>query len=132
MFMTIYCDTTGLFSEEEMNRDNCCEMEFSEETVREWFETQYYGPEMPFEEWIADYYTADDTDGLYEFALDKGETPTFGIEGKFFVCNYETGTTLFGGSYDDCRSYARDRNWTAFYEGEEYDLAIYDCEGNCA
>ena len=38
--MTIYCDTTGLFTEEECNQENLCEMDFPEKLVRGWYESR--------------------------------------------------------------------------------------------
>lgn len=131
MFVTIYCDTTNLFSENEIMKDNLCEMEFDDSTVREFYNAEG-DPNLSFEDWIKNEYTADDTWDLYQFALDKGDTPTFGVDGTFYVYDEGHRYLLFCGSYDDCRAYCRDRNWTAYIDDEEYELAVYDCEGNCA
>ena len=71
--MTVYCDTTGQYSEKEVNEDNITEMEFPKYIVKEYFEKvadadcEYES----FEEWLDDY-TADDTEELYEFAEARG------------------------------------------------------------
>ena len=82
--MTIYCDTTGLFTEEECNQENLCEMDFPEKLVRGWYESRKEEfdadidvewsigkKEHTFENWL-DSYTADGTDGLYDFCAARG------------------------------------------------------------
>ena len=81
----IYCDSTDLYTEEEIETENLCYLEFPEKIVREWYkqseqlfvsdtarELRIPESEATFEKWLADVYTADDTDGLYDFARAKG------------------------------------------------------------
>ena len=81
----IYRDSTGLFSEEECFNDNLIDMLFPEWIVEEWYkryETEFIIQcktevnEKPcFKTWYTEVYTADDTDGLYDFAVEKGFQP---------------------------------------------------------
>ena len=83
--VTLYCDTTGLFNEDEMNKDNLCELMFPKSLVEEWFyrnmdehleETAHElgldVGECTFDMWFEDVYTADDMDGFYQFAVENG------------------------------------------------------------
>jgi hypothetical protein len=81
----LYCDTTGLFNEDEIEKDNLCELRFPEKLVKDW----YYSNLVEFEEetsgelgmptefctfdlWFNDVYTADDMDGFYAFCVNNG------------------------------------------------------------
>ena len=76
--VTVYADTTGLFTEEQINWlldgpsvwGNICDILVPESIVREWYE-KYYEDDETFEEWFHEIYTCDDTDGLYEFAAKR-------------------------------------------------------------
>ena len=81
----LYCDTTGLYNEDEMSKDNLCELLFPEKIVKDWYyknvdkfseetasELSVSLEECTFDMWFEDVYTADDMDGLYEFAMDHG------------------------------------------------------------
>ena len=72
----VYADTTGLFTEEEMSQDNCCDLLFPRWMVEEWYnnfsEGFYDKEEYPFDRWYYEEYTADDTDGLYAFCVERG------------------------------------------------------------
>lgn len=83
--MCVYCDTTPWFTEEEMNRDNLCDLSFPRELVRQYYESkkqefdegtahELHIPveDATFEQWLNDVCTADDTDGLYEFCKARG------------------------------------------------------------
>lgn len=133
MFVTIYCDTTGLFSENEINGlldgrpatgnvyyGNICDMDFDEVIVRMWFEERIkaYKPTMTFERWYNDEYTAEDTDGLYNFAIERGDSPTFGVNGKFRV--FYGDSYLFMADYDECRRFCKENNW--LYMGEKLEV----------
>lgn len=133
--VTIYCDTTGLFSEAECNRDNMCDMMFEESIVEQWFEEKIsphvdYG----FEQWFTEEYTCDDTDGLYSYAVDKGSKPTFDIEGNYSVFFYRREGSvnykyiMFSGTYDECREYVRKNNWICKYDDDEYELEVEEGE----
>lgn len=126
IYVTVYADTTGLFSESECDVDNLTEMLFPEEIVRKWFDEQqeqaYIWTGYEFENWMNDY-TADDTDGLYDFAINNGYTPTFGVEAKTAVfyrddCNYKY--IVFEGTYDECRQFGKENDWE--YNGNELEI----------
>lgn len=76
----VYADTTGLYTDEECDFDNLCYIDFPENIVLDWFiQGQINGRidrELGFVKWYNDEYTADDTDGLYQFA------EAFGFHGK--------------------------------------------------
>lgn len=84
----VYCDSTGLFSETECERENLTDMYFPVWILEEWYkknekeciescEAMDYPP--CFENWYTEVYTADETDGLYDFAVQKGFDPFFYI-----------------------------------------------------
>ena len=142
----IYCDSTGLFSEEEYCAENLTDMMFPEWIVREWYkenekecikDCEAEHEEPCFENWINNSYTADSTDGLYDFAVQKGFDPFFCMsEGHKDAVVYEDyeGKTIvvFKGKYLDCRKWAREHGWKYEYyyisletlekEKEEVDL----------
>lgn len=81
----MYCDTTGLYNEDEMAKDNMCCLLFPEKIVKEWYyenmeefdeetarELNIDTSECNFKKWLNYAYTADDMDGLYEFAVERG------------------------------------------------------------
>ena len=81
IYVDIYADTTGQYSEDEVLRCNCVSVQIPEKIVRLWFEekaSERYAWEVTFEEWLRDYYTCDDTDGLYQFSVEHGYTPVCG------------------------------------------------------
>ena len=142
----IYCDSTGLFSEEECWSENLTDMMFPEWIVREWYkknekecikDCEAEHEEPCFENWINNSYTADSTDGLYDFAVQKGFDPFFYMSNdcKDAVAyeDYEGKTVVvFKGKYLDCRKWARKHEWKYEYyytsletleeEEEEVDL----------
>lgn len=142
----IYCDSTGLFSEEECCSENLTDMMFPEWIVREWYkenekecikDCEAEHEEPCFENWINNSYTADSTDGLYDFAVQKGFDPFFCMsKGHKDAVVYEDheGKTIvvFKGKYLDCRKWAREHKWKYEYyytsletleeEEEEVDL----------
>ena len=125
----IYCDSTSLFSEEECCSENLTDMMFPEWIVREWYkenekecikDCEVEHEEPCFENWINNSYTADSTDGLYNFAVQKGFDPFFCIsEGHKDAVVYEDheGKTIvvFKGKYLDCRKWAREHEWKYKY-----------------
>lgn len=85
IYVCIYCDTTPLFTEEEMDRDNLCELSFPRDMVREYYESdkntfddetmaelKIQRDECNFEKWITSVYTADSTVGLFDFCKSRG------------------------------------------------------------
>lgn len=125
----IYCDSTGLFSEEEYCTENLTDMMFPEWIVREWYkenekecikDCEAEHEEPCFENWINNSYTADSTDGLYDFAVQKGFDPFFYMSNdcKDAVTyeDYEGKTVVvFKGKYLDCRKWAREHGWKYEY-----------------
>ena len=68
----VYCDSTDLYTEEECDRDNLTYLGFPEKIVKEWFDKQGFFCYTNFDKWLYEEYTADDTDGLYWYAIDCG------------------------------------------------------------
>ena len=82
LVVCVYCDSTDLFTEEEIMQENLCDLEFPEEVVRGWYEahkkeldeTTAYDLKIPlsectFEKWFDEVSTAIDTDGLFDWAI---------------------------------------------------------------
>ena len=84
MAVDVYCDTTGLYTEMEIETDNICELEFPERIVKQYFmeyclenfkgDDPNVSDDGLYEEWL-DEYTCDDTDGLVAFAEQNGFKP---------------------------------------------------------
>ena len=83
----MYADQTGLFTEDEIMFDNWAEFEIPEWIVREWYKennlvedtSEYLRKpieDCTFEDWLYGVSQGDDTDGLYEFSVSHGFTPT--------------------------------------------------------
>lgn len=121
----IYCDSTGLFSEEEYCTENLTDMMFPEWIVREWYrknekecieDCKAEHEEPCFENWINNSYTADSTDGLYDFAVQKGFDPFFYMSSNhkdavvYENLEYET-VVAFKDEYLKCRKWAREHEW---------------------
>lgn len=70
-YYTEHLDVSNSFFDE-----NMMEVEFPRSIVEDWYD-QY--PEDfegdSFDDWFSNYYTADDTDGLFQFAVDRGFHP---------------------------------------------------------
>lgn len=125
----IYCDSTGLFSEEEYCLENLTDMMFPEWIVREWYkenekecikDCEAEHEEPCFENWINNSYTADSTDGLYDFAVQKGFDPFFYMSDDYkdaVIYEDHEGKTIvvFKGKYLDCRKWAREHKWKYEY-----------------
>ena len=78
----VYCDSTDLFTEEEIMQDNLCDLDFPEYIVRAWYEEHKQAmdadtaaelriplSECNFEKWFNEVSTAIDTDGLFDWAI---------------------------------------------------------------
>ena len=139
ILMTVYGDSTGLLSESEMNNENMVDLMFPERIVRQWYEETNCAEETAdelgkdisectFEEWVEEVYTCDSTDGLYDFAVERGCDPYFPFSKHDAVfyrddCNFKT--IVFEGDYLDCRKFGRDNDWTyTDEEGNEFELEI--------
>ena len=77
LWVCLYKDSTGQFEEDELQFDNLVDLPFPERIVAEWYEDHvkddYDGPgKDSYEYWFQYESTADDTDGLYQFALERG------------------------------------------------------------
>lgn len=145
----VYCDSTGLFSETECERENLTDMYFPVWILEEWYkknEKEYiesceamdYPPCL--ENWYTEVYTADETDGLYDFAIEHGYDPTFfaqidNIKNAVVYDDYEGNTVVvFKGTNLECRKWAREHDWKYEYwytsletleeESEEVDLEM--------
>lgn len=123
--VSVYCDSTGLFSEAECNADNICDMMFDESIVEQWFEEKIspnidYG----FELWFTEEYTCDDTDGLYNYAVSKGDHPYFDtnvICSVFYRDPYNYKYAVFIGNLTECREFGRENGWVWQYNDDYYD-----------
>lgn len=127
----IYCDSTGLFSETEIFNDNLTEMFFPIWIVQEWYKEHEKDfieacktdslKEPCFETWINEVYTADDTDGLYNYAVEKGYDPKFedninNIREAIVYENENCETVVaFKGTYLECRKWAKKHEWKLEY-----------------
>ena len=122
----VYCDSTGLFTPKEYEADNLVDMFFPVWIVKAWYkkneedlasacEAEGYEPDAY--NWWKYVSTADDTDGLYDFAVEKGYDPVFSKEFNFKRnaivyenMNCET-VVVFKGNNLECRKWAREHNW---------------------
>jgi hypothetical protein len=66
--------------------DNMMEVEFPRSIVEAWYNQcrEFFDGE-DFDDWLRNEYTADDTDGLYDFAVERGFTPDIPKPRKFEV-----------------------------------------------
>lgn len=136
----IYRDSTGLFSKTECDNNNLMEMLIPEWILQEWYkkneknfikECEENSLNVPcFRTWITEVYTADDTDGLYNFSVQNGCEPRFGIDidntpNAVVYENLEYDTVIaFKGTTMECRKWAREHDWkfTIGYGDTEVDL----------
>ena len=74
----IYCDTTPWYTEEEMNEDNLCDLDFPRDLVELFYyengndQHNIFGKPKDFDDWYNNIYCADDTDGLFAFCERHG------------------------------------------------------------
>ena len=79
----IYKDSTGWYDDkyfEDASHDNLIELDFPVQIVKKWFDKSgpfhYYEYDAyDFWDWYKNCYDADDTDGLFDFAVENGFTP---------------------------------------------------------
>ena len=74
--ITVYADATGLFSEKEIEEENLTEIAVSKDLLSSWFEEQGYRLQAKTLEDFLKSYTADDTECLVNWLIDKG----YGLE----------------------------------------------------
>ena len=81
--VTVYADTTGYFSEKEINIlldcagwGNIADILVPEKLLREFYEQNEKPEFQDFDRWFNEEYTCDDTDGLVDFVIARtGERP---------------------------------------------------------
>ena len=132
----IYADTTGLFSESECISDNLIDMDFPLWIVVKWYDAH---PEfrqetagelkkeidnVTFFDWLNEVSWAGDTDGLFDFSIMHGYTPTLGDNTHTYVfyrddCNFKT--VVFTGTVDECRKFGKENDWEL--DGNELEVA---------
>ena len=134
----VYCDATGLFTETECDRVNMIDMFFPAWLIEEWYkkhkeefakECKAKGFEPNCYNWYTEVYTADDTIGLYDFAVAKGYDPVFEISDNtqnavvYENLEYDT-VVVFTGTTMECRKWAREHDWkfTIGYGDAKVDL----------
>ena len=73
MLVTVYCDSTGLYTEAECDMDNMTEMWFPIELVRKYMKDNWdVTDDYEFWHWFVEESTADEVSELYNYALDRG------------------------------------------------------------
>ena len=90
MIMTVYADTTDIFTEEEIEETDCnlVDLDIPENIVMAYYEQHKEDcdaetnsdigvplDQCTFEQWQEEVYTADSVIGLYDFAIEHGFTP---------------------------------------------------------
>lgn len=68
--VTVYCDSTDLFTEEECEKENLCELTFPRYIV-ESYARRYMPESMDLDNWLEEY-TADEAEDLYWYAVRLG------------------------------------------------------------
>lgn len=123
MYVTMYADDTGLFSEAECNKDNTVGFDIPRWILEDWFkfgkkENRDMGIDDydTFEDWYNSY-IHDELIGFYNFCIIKGFVPNIlnpdeEIEDKvFYEDNEGNKQIVFKGNYDECRRWCRYNNW---------------------
>ena len=81
MIIGVYVDTTDWGANfwddpDTFGDDNFCYVNIPTDIVMKWFYDYIYNANDPevddFEKWYKEVYTADDTDGLYQYAKERG------------------------------------------------------------
>lgn len=68
--ISVFRDTTNLYTTDEIDEDNLCDLIFPLEIVEEYYRQQG-NKSVDFKDWLSTY-TADETTTLYDFAKSKG------------------------------------------------------------
>lgn len=134
IYITMYADDTGLFSERECNKDNTVGFDVPRWILEEWFkfgkkENRDIGIDDydTFEDWYNNY-IHDELIGFYDFCIIKGFVPNIlnsdeEVEDKvFYEDNEGNKQIVFEGTYDECRRWCKYNNWS--YRGFELQLEI--------
>lgn len=141
LYITMYADDTGLFSEYECDRDNTVGFDIPRWILENWYkqnekmnkeetidELNISEEEATFDRWINEVYIHDDFIGFYDFCIIKGFVPNIlnsdeEVEDKVFYEDDEGNKQIvFEGTYDECRRWCRYYNWN--YRGFELQLEI--------
>ena len=142
MYITMYADDTGLFSEYECDRDNTVGFDIPRWILEDWYkqnekmnkeetmnELKISEKEATFDRWINEVYIHDDFIGFYDYCIIKGFVPNFydenidEIQDKVFYIDWDGNKQIvFEGTYDECRRWCRYYNWS--YRGFELQLEI--------
>lgn len=142
MYVTMYADDTGLFSEYECNKDNTVGFDIPRWILEDWYkenedlnkeqtmdELRVPEEEATFDKWIKEVYTHDDFIGFYDYCIIKGFVPNFydenidEIQDKVFYIDWDGNKQIvFEGTYDECRRWCRYYNWE--YCGYDLELEI--------
>ena len=141
LYITMYADDTGLFSEYECDRDNTVGFDIPRWILENWYkqnekmnkeetmdELNISEEEATFDRWINEVYIHDDFIGFYDFCIIKGFVPNIlnpdeEVEDKvYYEDNEGNKQVVFEGTYDECRRWCRYYNWS--YRGFELQLEI--------
>lgn len=146
MYITMYADDTGLFSEYECNKDNTVGFDIPRWILEDWYkenedlnkeqtmdELGVSKEEATFDKWIKEIYTHDDFIGFYDYCIIKGFVPNFydenidEIQNEVFYIDWNGNKQIvFEGTYDECRRWCKYNGWTQYdWEHEcDYDLKL--------
>lgn len=143
IYITMYADDTGLFSEYECNRDNTVGFDVPRWILEDWYKQDEKvnkeetmdvldvpEEEATFDKWIKEVYTHDAFIGFYEFCLIKGFVPKLldkDVQDKVFYIDWDGNKQIvFEGTYDECRRWCKYNGWTQHdWEHEcDYDLEL--------
>ena len=141
MYVTMYADDTGLFSETECDKDNTVGFNIPRWILEDWYkenedlnkeqtmdELGVPEEEATFDKWIKEVYIHDELIGFYNFCIIKGFVPNIlnpdeEIEDKVFYEDDEVNKQIvFKGTYDECRRWCKYNNWE--YCGYDLELEI--------
>lgn len=120
IYITMYADDTGLFSEYECDRDNTVGFDVPRWILEDWYKQDekvnkeetmdvldVSEEEATFDKWIKEVYTHDAFIGFYEFCLIKGFVPKLldkDVQDKVFYIDWDGNKQImFEGTYDECR-----------------------------
>ena len=143
IYITMYADDTGLFSEYECNRDNTVGFDIPRWILEDWYKQDenvnkeetmdvlgVSEEEATFDRWIKEVYTHDAFIGFYEFCLIKGFVSKLldkNVQDKVFYIDWDGNKQImFEGTYDECRRWCKYNGWTQHdWEHEcDYDLEL--------
>lgn len=138
IYITMYADDSGLFSETECNRDNTVGFDVPRWILEDWYKQDekvnkeetmdvlgVSEEEATFDKWIKEVYTHDAFIGFYEFCLIKGFVPKLldkDVQDKVFYIDWNGNKQIvFEGTYDECRRWCKYHEWKWMWD---YDLYV--------